>query len=112
MEYLEFAHVLWEATKPRSFWTDNKSVTRFFRTKAILPSLWNACDYVLKIIFKKTHIPSSVNADADFLSRLDLNIREKIRLKIRVIQATPIEMTVSSADVADDEQFVVSQTKN
>ena len=39
MTFLEFAHVLWEATKPTYVLTDNKSVTRFFQTKAIPPSL-------------------------------------------------------------------------
>ena len=30
MVFLEFAHILWEATKPTIILTDNKSVTRFF----------------------------------------------------------------------------------
>ena len=47
MAFLEFAHILWDATKPTIVLTDNKSVTRFFQTKAIPPALWNACDYVL-----------------------------------------------------------------
>ena len=42
MAFLEFAHILWETTKPTIILTDNKSVTRFFKTKAIPPSLWNA----------------------------------------------------------------------
>ena len=44
MAFLEFAHIFWEATKPTIVLTDNKSVTRFFQTKAIPPTLWNACD--------------------------------------------------------------------
>ena len=39
MAFLEFAHILWEATKPTIVLTDNKSVTRFFQTKAIPPAL-------------------------------------------------------------------------
>ena len=39
MTFLEFAHILWEATKPTIVLTDNKSVTRFFQTKAIPPAL-------------------------------------------------------------------------
>ena len=31
MAFLEFAHILWEATKPTIVSTDNKSVTRFFQ---------------------------------------------------------------------------------
>ena len=50
--------------------TDNKSVTRFFQTKAIPAALWNACEYVLQFNFKIAHIAGSVNTAADFLSRL------------------------------------------
>ena len=99
MAFLEFAHSLWEATKPTIVLTDNKSVTRFFQTKAIPPALWNACDYVLQFNFKIAHIAGSVNTAADFLSRLELKVTEKIRLKIREdIHTTPIEVTTSSSD--------------
>ena len=68
MAFLEFAHILWEATKPTIVLTDNESVTRFFQTKAITPALWNACDYVFQFNFKIAHIAGSVNTAADFLS--------------------------------------------
>ena len=42
MAFHEFPHILWEATKQTIVLTDNKSVTRFFHTKAIPPALWNA----------------------------------------------------------------------
>ena len=71
MAFLEFAHILWEATKPTIVLTDNKSVTRFFQTKAIPPSLWNACVYVLQFNFKIAHIAGSVNTAADSFSRLN-----------------------------------------
>ena len=106
MAFLEFAHILWEATKPTVVLTDNKSVTRFFETKAIPPALWNACDYVLQFNFKIAHIAGSVNTAADFLSRLELKVTEKIRLKIREdIHTTPIEVTTSFSDVADEEKI-------
>ena len=111
MAFLEFAHILWEATKPTIVLTDNKSVTRFFPTKAIPPSLWNACDYVLQFNFKIAHIAGSVNTAADFLSRLELKVTETICLKIREdVQTTPIEITTSSSDVADEEQFFFTHT--
>ena len=81
MAFLEFAHILWEATKPTIVLTNNKSVTRFFQTKAIPPALWNACDYVLQFNFKIALIAGSVNTAADFLSRLELKVTEEIRLK-------------------------------
>ena len=110
MAILEFAHILWKTTKPTIVLTDNKSVTRFFQTKAIPPSLWNACDYVLQFNFKIAHIAGSVNTAVDFLSRLELKVTERIRLKIREdVQKTPIEVTTSPSDVADEQQFFFTQ---
>ena len=111
MAFVEFAHILWETSKPTIVLTDSKSVTRFFQTKAIPPSLWIACDYVLQFNFKIVHIAGSVNTAADFLSRLQLKVTEKIHLKIRKdVQTTPIELSTSSSDVADEEQFFFTQT--
>ena len=110
MTFLEFAHILWEATKPKFVLTDNKSVTRFLQTKAIPPSLWNACDYLLQFNFKITKIAGSVNTAAGFLLRLEMKVKEKICLKIREnVQTTPIEVTTSSSDVADEDQFFFAQ---
>ena len=110
MAILEFAHILWEASKPTIVLTDNKSVTRFFQTKAIPPSLWNACDYVLQFNFEIAHIDGSVNAATDFLSRLELKVTEKNHLKIREdVQTSTIEVTTSSSDVADEEQVFLTQ---
>ena len=111
MAFLGIAHILWEATKPTFVLTDKKSVTRFFQTKAIPPSLWNACDYVLQFNFKIAHIPGSANTAADFFSRLELKVTERIRVKIREdVQTTLIEVTTSSSDVADEEQVFFIQT--
>ena len=101
MEFLEFAHTI--------VLTDNTSVIKFFQTKAIPPSLWNACDYVLRVNCKIADIAGSVNTAAAFLSRLELKATEKIHLKIRDGQTTPIEVTTSSSDVADEEQFFFMQ---
>ena len=110
MAFLEFAHILWEASKPTIVLTDKKSVTRFFQTKAILPSLWNACGYVLQFNFKIAHIAGSVNTAADFLSRLELKVTEKIHLTIREdVQTTPVEVTTCSSDVAEEEYFFFAQ---
>ena len=68
---------------------------------------------MLQFNFKIAHIAGSVNTAADFLSRLELKVTENIRLKIReVIQTTPIEVTTSSSDVADEEQLFFTQTDN
>ena len=39
MAFLEFAHIMWEATKRTIILADNKSITRFFKTKATPPEL-------------------------------------------------------------------------
>ena len=93
--------------------TDNKSVTltQFFQTKAIPPSLWNACDYVLQLNFKIAHISGSINTAADFFSRLELKVTETIHLKIgEDVQTTHIEVSTASSDVADKKQFFFTQT--
>ena len=62
-------------------------------------------------IFKKEHIAGSVKTVADFFSRLELKVTEKIRLKFREdIQTTHKKMTTFSPDVTDDERFVIAQT--
>ena len=109
--FLEFAHILWEASKPTIVLTDNKSVTRLFQTKAIPPSLLKACEYVLQLNFKIAHIAGSCNTAADFLSRLDLKVTDKIHHKIwEDVQTTPIKVSTSSPDVADEEQFFFAKT--
>ena len=72
MAFLEFPHILWEATKLIIVLTDNKSVTRFFQTKAIPSALWRACEYELQFKFKIARFDGSVNTAVDFLSRLEL----------------------------------------
>ena len=49
--FKDFGHIFWGAPKPITILTDNKSVTRFFQTKIIPPTLWNACDYVIQFNF-------------------------------------------------------------
>ena len=104
--FLEYSHILWETTLPTLVMTDNRSVTRFFQTKAIPPTLWNACDYVLQFNFHKMQVAGTQNTAADFLSRIDLNPKERVELKIREdITIRPIQVNLQSTDVADEEQL-------
>ena len=65
----------------------------------------------MQFTFKRTHIASSINKAGDFLSRLQLKLTDGIHLKIREdVQTTPIQVTKSSSDVADEEQFFFTQT--
>ena len=105
--FLEYSHILWETTLPTPVMTDNRSVTRFFLIKAIPPTLWNACDYVLQFNFHIMHVAGTQNTAADFLSRIDLNPKEKVELKIRNdITIQPIQVNLQSTDVADEEQLL------
>ena len=113
MAFFEFAQIVWETTKLTNVLTDNKSVTRFFKTKAIPPALWNACDFVQHFNFETAHIAGSVNRAADFLLRLELKVMENICLKIRKdIQRTTIGVITSFSDVVDREKFFSAQAKN
>ena len=72
--------------------------------------MWNACDYGLQSNLEIAHTRGLLNTAADFFSGVEVKITEKIRLKIREdIQTTPIEVTTSSSDVADEEQFFFTQ---
>ena len=108
--FKEFGHIFWGAPKPITNLTDNKSVTRFFQTKIIPPTLWNACDYVIQFNFVIAHIPGKNNTAADYLSRMETDPKEKLVLKIREdIETKPIEVKVQSAGVADEEQVFFTE---
>ena len=96
---------MWATTKPTNVLADNKSVKRFFQTKAIPSSLWNAFDYVLQFTIKLEHISGLADTAADFLSRLELKVTEKISLKIwEDMQTTLLAVTTSSSDLVDEKQ--------
>ena len=67
---------------------------------------------MLQLNFIIAHIAGSINTAADFHSRLELKVPEKIRLRIREhIQITPIEV-ITSLDVADEKQFFFKEADN
>ena len=104
--FKEFSHIFWGAPKPVIILTDNKAVTRFFRTKITSPALWNACDYVIQFNFVIAHIPGAQNTAADYLSRLEADPKDKLVMKIREdVQTLPIEINVQSAGVSQEEQI-------
>ena len=68
---------------------------------------------MLQFNFKTAHSAGSGNTAADFLSRLEVKVTEKTRLKIREdTQTTPIEVTISSSDVADEKQLFFTHADN
>ena len=76
MGFVEFAHILWEAAKPRIGLRDSEPVTRFFQTKVIPPSLLTACGYMSHFTFKLARLVGSKNTAAEIVSRLELKLLE------------------------------------
>ena len=104
--FKEFGHIFWGTPKSVIILTDNKSVTLFFQTKIIPPTMWNACDYVMQLNSTIAHIPGKNNTAADYLSRLEISPKGKLLLRIREdISTTPIELNVQSAGVTEEEQI-------
>ena len=58
--------------------TDNRCVTRFFQTKIILATVWNALDHVLSLDIIQRHIPEKANLAADYMARIHINPKEKL----------------------------------
>ena len=74
--------------------------------KLIPPGLWNACNFVLQFHFTIAHVPRKMNTAADFLSRLDIQSKDKVHIMIRDdIRTTPVQVNIQSSDVAEEEQF-------
>ena len=54
------------------------------------------------------HVSETQNTAADFLSRIDLNPKDRVELKIKDdITIRPIQVNLQSKDVADEEQLFV-----
>ena len=77
-----FAHFIWGATKPVLVFTDNRSLTQFFQSKSIHPSLWNCLDRVLSFNILLAHIPGKANFPAEFLSRMKTGPNLTLQLKL------------------------------
>ena len=111
--FKELGHIFRGAPKPLIFLTDNKNVTRFFQTKIVPPALWNACDYFIQFNFVIAHIPGTQNTAAVCLSRLEIDPRDKLVMKIRKdVQTVPSERNVQSAGVSKEEQIFNTDDDN
>ena len=105
--FKEFGHIFWGAPEPVIIFIDNKAVTQFFQTKIVPPALWNTCDYGNQFNFVIEQIPGGAqNTVADYLSRLELDPKDKLVMKIREdVQTLPIDINVQSARVSQEEQI-------
>ena len=104
--FKKLGHIFWCAPKPVIILTDNKAVTKFFQTKIVPPALWSAGDYVIQFNFVIAHIPGAQNTAADYWSRLEVDPKNKLVMKIREdVQTLPIEINVQSAGVSQEVQI-------
>ena len=78
----ELGYFMWGSIFPVVVSTDNRSVTRFFHTKRIPSSYWNACDFILRCNFVIAHVAGDMNTAADFLSRAEVNPTKKLEMNI------------------------------
>ena len=98
-----FSHFIWGAAKPVLVLTDNRSLTQFFQSKTIHPSLWNCLDRVLSFNICLAHIPGKANSAADFLSRMQTDPSLSIWIKLTdavPIREIEIETAAKTPDVA------------
>ena len=77
-----FSHYIWGSSKQVIILTDNKSLTQFFQSKVIPPSLWNCSDRILAFNIVIAHIPGRANYAADFLSRMENDKSATMSLKL------------------------------
>ena len=98
-----FSRFIWGTEKPILVLTDNKSLTQFFQSKAIPPSLWNFFDRILSFNLVIAHIPGRANYAADFLSPVPADPSQTIQLKLtdRIpVKKIEIETAAKSPDVS------------
>ena len=106
--FVEFGHLMWGSTFPVIVFTDNRSVTRFFQAKLILPALWNAGDYVLQYNFDIAHVACPKITAADFLSRTEVNTIEKLEMSIRNNTQTKAKsINIKSSGIVEEEQIYI-----
>ena len=81
-------------------------MTQFLQTKIVPPALWNACNHVKQFNFVITHIPGAQNTAEAYLSRLEIDPKDKLVMKIREdVQTLPIETNVHSGGMSQEEQI-------
>ena len=86
----------------------NGSVIRFFQTKLIPPTLWDACDYVLQNNFVISDVAGSMNTATNFLSRTEVDPTEKLEMTIRNdIHTKAIEVNIQSSGIVEEEHIYV-----
>ena len=107
--------ILWGCEKPALVLTDNRAVTRFFQTKIIPPTLWNALDHVVSFDIILGDIPGKANLAADYLSRIHINPKEKLTFRINSripISEVQIDTTAEAPDNSINTLLHVTSMEN
>ena len=99
MAFRQFAHALCAKTKSTVVLRDNKSITRFFQTKALPPALWNACVYVLQSKFR---------TQLSYQSRTQNYGEDRSLVPVRPADNTHLVDNIP-LDVTDEEQFFFTE---
>ena len=98
-----FSQFIWGAEEPLIALTDNKSLTSFFLSKSLHPSLWNFMDRVIAYNKVLAHIPGKANAAADFLSRMQTDPNGSLKLQLAdsiPMKQIEIEMKAKTPDAS------------
>ena len=100
----ECAHFLWGVKKLTIVMTNMKPLTRFFQSKTIPPKLWNYCDQALQFDFVLAHAPGFENTAADYLSEIEINLQDRIHLKLHdEILVFKVEIDLASKPPKQDD---------
>ena len=107
-----FSHYIWGSSKQVIKLTDNKSLTQFFQSRVIPPSLWNCLDRILAFNIVIAHIPGRDNFAADFVSRIEndetpmsLKLTDRIPVREREIDTEAQNPDVELNVLVDIENF-------
>ena len=85
---------------------DNKALTEFFQSKRIPSKLWKYCDQALEFDFVLAHVPGVENPAADYLSRLGINPKDRIHLKLHgetPVYEVEVDLASKTSKQDDDE---------
>ena len=104
----KFGHLMWGSTFPVIVFTDNRSVTRFFKPKSFPRHSGMHAIMSCNTIFLIAHVADSMNTADDFLSRTEVDPTEKLEMIIRNDNHTKaIEVNMQSSGIAEEEQIYV-----
>ena len=90
--------------------TDIKSVSKFIQKKILPPARWNASDNVIYLNFVIAHTPAKNNTSADYLSRMEMDSKEKLILMIREdVETRCFEVNFQSTGVSEEVQVFFTE---